>query len=426
MLSHTFTERRLLEQFVPDVLKRQQCLRLNLLLDDILPRNAFYQRKLAEIPRPLANIGDLQQWPLTTKDELIGEDGYATNRTFSLSCYARFHRTSGTKGSPLAVVDTVDDWQWWIDTWQFVLDAAAIQPDDRVFMAFSFGPFIGFWSAHDAVCARGAMSIPGGGLSTAARIHLIQSSEATVVCCTPTYALHLAEVARAEGVDLTKNHVRKLIVAGEPGGSIANVRAMIESEWNATLFDHTGATEVGPWGYADAERRGIHVNESEFIAEFLAVESGEPASEDELSELILTTLGRTGCPVIRYRTGDLVRPTWQADGENRFVLLDGGVLGRVDDMMIIRGVNVFPSSVENILRSFPEVAEYRLTVYKEGNMDAMSIEVEDRANDPDRIAAQLQLGLGLKVVVRSVPENSLPRFDSKGKRVVDRRIEEVP
>jgi phenylacetate-CoA ligase len=288
-------------------------------------------------------------------------------------------------------------------------------------MAFSFGPFIGFWSAHDAAVYRGALVVPSGGLSTVARVELIKSVRATALFCTPTYALHMAEVAAANQIDISQSELRCIIVAGEPGGSIPSIRQRIESAWNAKVIDHSGASEVGPWGYADVHRGGLHVNESEFIAEFLSVESGEPAAEGELSELVLTSLGRYGMPVIRYRTGDLVRPSWQAKGNCRFVYLDGGVLSRADDMLIIRGVNVFPSSVEQILRSFPEVLEYRMTAFKDGAMDALSIEVEDRLEQPERIAKEVLLKLGLRVDIECVVTDTLPRFEAKGKRFVDQR-----
>jgi phenylacetate-CoA ligase len=132
-------------------------------------------------------------------------------------------------------------------------------------------------------------------------------------------------------------------------------------------------------------------------------------------------LNRSGCPVIRYRTGDLVRPTWKASGENRFVLLDGGVLGRADDMLVVRGVNIFPTSIEQILRSFPDIVEYRMTAHRVRAMDELLVEVEDRSNQPERIAQELRLRLGLRVDVQSVPPGSLPRFEGKAKRFVDRR-----
>ncbi|MBW3596136.1 MAG: phenylacetate--CoA ligase family protein [Planctomycetes bacterium] len=420
-----FEERRRAERLAPEELARHQVVRLNHLLDAILPHNKFYAEKLAGVRLPLASPEDVARLPYTFKDELIGEApfDYAANLTYPLERYVRFHRTSGTRGRPLAVLDTAADWGWWMDVWQYVLDAAELGPEDRAAMLFSFGPFIGFWSANDALLARGCMTIPCGGLSTLARLELLRTSRATVVFCTPSYALHAAEVAAENQIEVASLEVRRIVVAGEPGGSIPAVRSRIEAAWNAKVIDHSGATEVGPWGYADAENRGLRVIESHFLAEFLSLETGRPAAEGELAELVLTTLGREGAPVIRYRTGDLVRPVWSAPGENRFVLLEGGVLGRADDMMIIRGVNVFPSSIEQILRSFPEIVEYRMTAHKAGAMDALTVEIEDRLERPERVAKEMQVRLGLKVAVRSVPSGSLPRFEGKGKRFVDRRGE---
>jgi phenylacetate-CoA ligase len=229
------------------------------------------------------------------------------------------------------------------------------------------------------------------------------------------------ELAEECKFNLARSTVDKIIVAGEPGGSMENVRNRIEQAWEAQVTDHAGASEVGPWGYADAERRGVHILESEFIAEFLSLETGESAKPGEVSQLVLTALGRTGMPVIRYRTGDLVRPTWPTDRANLFVLLERGVLGRTDDMMIIRGVNIFPSSVEQILRSFPEVVEYRMTARKRGAMDELVVEVEDHLADPRRIAEELYLRLGLRIDVHLASPLSLPRFEGKGRRFVDCR-----
>jgi phenylacetate-CoA ligase len=308
-----------------------------------------------------------------------------------------------------------------MDVWQFVLDSAEIGPEDRSFLAFSFGPFVGFWSAFDALIARGSLAIPGGGMNTLQRLEMIRTSRTTVVFCTPSYALHMAEVAADNQIDVAAMDVRRIVVAGEAGGSVPHTRRRIEQAWNARVVDHGGASEVGPWGFADPHDRGLHITEAEFIAEFISVASGHPAKPGELAELVLTNLGRLGSPVIRYRTGDLVRPTWPQEGANRFVLLEGGIVSRADDMMIVRGVNVFPSSVEQILRSFPEVVEYRLIVRKNGMMDELSIEVEDRLQEPARIDRELQVRLGLKVDVRCVPLGSLPRFEGKGKRLVDER-----
>ena len=428
-MAETSIEKRCrLRQLERAELEQHQLTRLNQLLAAILPENQFYADKLSANSAPLESLAQLSEFPFTTKDELVGDEaaaGLASNRTFQLDDYVRFHRTSGTHGRPLVVVDTAADWQWFLDTWQYVLDVAEVTAADRALLAFSFGPFIGFWSAHEATADRGTLVVPGGGLSTLARLELIESQQITVLFCTPTYALHMAEVAAEHQIDLTASSVRCLVVAGEPGGSIPAVRQRIETAWQARLVDHAGATEVGPWGYADSDGEGVHVIESEFLAEFISITSGEAAQEGELSELVLTSLGRFGNPVIRYRTGDLVKPSYGGKGADRFVFLPGGVLGRADDMIVIRGVNVFPSSIDQIVRSFPEVAEYRFTVSREKEMDKLVVEIEDSLSDPDRVAEEFQLRLGLRVIVECVPEGSLPRFEAKGRRFIDQRPPQV-
>jgi phenylacetate-CoA ligase len=424
MSTATVHDRQRIMQLDRAALASFQLDKLNRLLGEVLAHNEFYQRKLAGRPDHLQSLAQLEDLPHTTKEELqpaAGEEPFAANRTYPMERYVRCHQTSGTRGRPLVVVDTADDWRWWIEAWQFVLDAADITSADRVLLAFSFGPFIGFWSAFDALIQRGALVIPGGGMSSLARIELLRPAGVTALFCTPTYALHLAEVAAEHNINLAQLSVEKIVVAGEPGGSVPATRQRIESAWGARVVDHGGATEVGPWGFADEAASGLYINEADFLAEFVSVESGQPAGEGELSHLILTTLGRGGAPVIRYRSGDLVRPRWPVGGANRFVLLEGGVLGRSDDMMIIRGMNVYPTAIEQILRSFPEVVEYRMTARKRGELDELVVEVEDHLQQPARIAEELRLKLGLKIDVRAVTAMSLPRFEGKGQRFIDER-----
>ncbi len=219
------TERERMRVTTRGELAEYQLFRLNRLVEQIVPANAFYADKLKDVSLPLASLKELASWPLTTKDELLAAStcDASANLTHPATDYTRIHRTSGTKGVPLLVRDTAADWSWWIKTWQFILDAAEVTPEDRAFMAFSFGPFIGFWSAYDALIHRGATVIPSGGLSTMARLDLMVDVEATIVCCTPTYALRMAEAAAVHGHDLTGSSVRTLIVAGEPGGSLPAV-----------------------------------------------------------------------------------------------------------------------------------------------------------------------------------------------------------
>ena len=404
-------------------LRELQARKLSEIWDRSISKNRFYQHKLGNYAKKPKSPADLAEIPFTTKDELLGDmpSSISKNLTFDIAEYTRLHRTSGTKGKPMAVLDTPADWQWWIDTWQFVLDAADVDRTDRAVMAFSFGPFIGFWSAYDAAIHRGMLVAPTGGLSTEARLDLIKSIDATCVFCTPSYALRMVEVARENKIAIENTSVKSIIVAGEPGGCIPGIRGQIETSWNAKVVDHSGASEIGPWGFDAGEGLGLFVNESEFIAEFFSLDSHKPASEGELSELVLTSLGRFGCPVVRYRTGDLVRPRWDHEHRTNFVLLEGGVLGRVDDMMIVRGVNIYPSSIEAILREFSEVLEYQLTVFKSGSMDELTIKVECPEQLVNTISQELYKRLGLRVDVQYAMPQTLPRFDAKGKRFIDRR-----
>ena len=367
-------------------LQRIQLEKLNALLAKVLPNNRYYQERFGCSALRLDSLADWSKMPTSKKSDWLGEDssGLALHHTFPQDQYRRYHRTSGTKGKPMVILDTADDWQWWLATWQYVLDASGIQADDRIMMAFSFGPFIGFWSAHDACLQRGCMVIPCGGMSTAARIDLIQSAKPTVLFSTPSYALHMADDAANRGIDLVGSSIRQVFVAGEPGGSVPAIRTKIESAFGAQVMDHAGATEVGPWGFGSHDGLAIHVIESEFIAEFLPwesapVEENKPGASGQgagVFELVLTSLGRVGAPVLRYRTGDLVRPTFVEGGDCNFVRLESGVVGRTDDMIVVRGVNIFPSSIDTIVRSFPVITEYRLTVSKKGAMDELCLEFE--------------------------------------------------
>ncbi|MFM7138314.1 MAG: phenylacetate--CoA ligase family protein [Planctomycetota bacterium] len=399
--------------------------RFRRLLREILPRNAFYRAKLAHVGVDrLESLDDLTGWPFTFKEELVeaaGQGGQPGNLTWPPDRYVRFHQTSGTHGRPLPVFDTADDWAWWMECWRSILDRGGVAAGDRVLVASSFGPYAGFWSGFDAAVARGVLTIPTGGMTSLARLQLARSLAATVLVATPSYALHLAEVAEEHKIDLAATPVRLVIVAGEPGGSIPATRARITDRWGAEVLDHAGATEVGPWGVGDRNGGGLEVIETCFHPEFLALDTGRPALPGELAELVLTTLGRSGAPVIRYRTGDVVRPTWAAVGESPWVRLEGGILGRADDMLVVRGVNIFPGAVDDIVRSFPEVIEHRLIVESRGSLDELRLEVEDRLADPGRVADELKLRLGLRVEVAAVPIGSLPRFEGKGRRLIDRR-----
>jgi phenylacetate-CoA ligase len=422
----TDPERDTLRTLPEESLRSLQLKRLNEMLH-WARQQPFYRDRLASVELPLKSLSLLATIPLLAKNDLIAQRRGLPGRIFDQprQRYSRLHQTSGTKGWPMPVMDTPDDWKWWLDCWDFVLDAAQVTDDDVAMMAFSFGPFIGFWTANDALVRRGAMVVPGGGMSSKNRLQMIDDHSCTLVCCTPTYALHLVTVAEESGIDLASNSVTRIIVAGEPGGSIRSVRKRIEESWGASVIDHTGASELGAWGFGSCDGLGIHVIESEFIAELLRFDEqhpeGQPAADGQDAELVMTNLGRRGGPAIRYRTGDIVRGFRQHDQACKFLWLEGGVLGRSDDMMVIRGVNVFPSSIEAIVRDVDAAAEFRLIASRVDEMDQLAIEIESDDATAMHLSDLLRDRLAMRVAVTPVAHKSLPRFDAKAKRLVDRR-----
>lgn len=408
-------------------LRRHQLSRLNELLVKIRSR-PFYSQRLKSAPHSLESLDQIRELPLLSKREMIGSSE-RLGRLFDLPSheYVRLHQTSGTTGFPMAVADTCADWTWWLQCWDYVLNAADVTDHDVALMAFSFGPFIGFWTANDALIRRGAMVVPGGGMSSENRLSLIREYQCTVICCTPTYALHLATVAEQTDFDLSGCSIDRLIVAGEPGGSVPAIRERIEQAWNARVIDHVGASELGAWGFGSRDGTGIHVIESEFIAECLKFDEdhpqGRPATDGEESELVITNLGRLGGPALRYRTGDVVRGFRDHDRPCKFLWLEGGVLGRADDMLVIRGVNVFPSSIEAIVREVDPSCEFRMIATRKDEMDQLEIEAEVTEPTAAKLGQLLRERLAMRVGVRCVPPKTLPRFEAKARRLLDNRQE---
>lgn len=412
-----------------DRLQALQFTKLQTLVSTLWEHNRFYTGKWKAAgvqPGDMKSLADLSRLPLTTKGELMADQAangpFGNNLTYPIDHYVRFHQTSGTTGVPLKVPDTEAGWQWWGRCWGHVLAGAGVTAADRVFMAFSFGPFVGFWAATEGARQLGALMVPGGGRDSPQRLELMREVGATVLCCTPTYALRLAEVARETGFDLSTIPMRAIVNAGEPGANVPSTKARIEEAWKAKCYDHAGATEVGAHSFeCEAQPGGTHLIEGEYIAEILDPATGQPVAEGERGELVITNLGRTGFPIIRYRTGDVVRTTTQRCVCGRTSLrFEGGIIGRADDMVTVRGVNVYPAGVENILRKFAEVDEFRITVNKQRQMDEMDVEVElCEGADPNvvhAIAERLDTMLSFRPRVHFVARNVLPRFELKAKR----------
>jgi phenylacetate-CoA ligase len=401
-----------------NALRDQQLRKLRAGLGDVLTSNAFWRDRLHD----MRGWDDFARLPLTDKAELLSDQAahppFGTNLTYPLDRFVRLHQTSGSSGDqPLRWLDTSESWEWWLQIWaDHVYRAAGVKAGDRVFFAFSFGPFVGFWSAFGGAQRLGALSISGGAMTTEQRLRTMLELNATVLLSTPTYALRLADVANELSLDLRGSGVRVTIHAGEPGASIPATRAAIEEAYGATCFDHTGMTELGPTGFSCSQRDGIHLIESEFIVEVLD-QAGRPADE---GELVATNLGRWGMPLIRYRTGDRVRVSREPCGcGSPFIKVIGGIQGRVDDMFTVRGVNLYPSQVEDIVRRHPEVAEFVLERRRERQMDEVSLLIEPAGEDfsTERLEADLRQALGVRLDCRVVERGTLPRSELKAKRI---------
>ena len=395
-------------------MRDSQLLKLRAGLREVLRTNAFWRERLHDV----RGWDDFDRLPMTTKADLLADQDmhppFGSNLTYPLERYVRLHQTSGSSGDhPLRWLDTAESWEWWERIWaEHVYGAAGVTSSDRIFFAFSFGPFVGFWSAFGGAQRLGAMCISGGAMTSEERARSILELDATVLMCTPTYALRLADVGRSLGLDLSASSVRVTLHAGEPGASIPSTRSAIEAAWSAVAFDHTGMTELGPTGVSCAARDGVHLIESEFIFEVAAD-----------GELIATNLGRWGMPLIRYRTGDRVVVSHEACScGSPFVKVLGGIQGRVDDMFTVRGVNLFPSQVEDIVRRHPEVVEFVIEHRRERQMDEVTVLVETSVEDfsVDGLEGELRVALGVRLGCAVVPAGSLPRSEMKARRVLRR------
>lgn len=394
-----------------------QLQKLNELLRAILPANTFYQRKLGTVPEFASLAGFSATVPFTTKEEIAADHEahppYGTTHTFPLGTYHRFHQTSGTRGKPLIWLDDPANWTWILDNWEWVWRGAGVKPGETAFFPFSFGPFLGFWAGFEAATRMGVRAVPGGGLSSEDRLHLLRRSQSTILCCTPTYALRLSEVGDKIGLPVGSLGIAKIIVCGEPGGSIPEIRRRIESAWSARVYDHHGMTEIGPVSVSSEHDPDLLLLRHEsYFCEVIDPATGQPVAHGETGELVLTTLGRHGSPLLRYRTGDLVRPVPHGD----HFALQGGVLSRTDDMVVIRGINIHPSSIDAIVRAFPEIGEYQVEIDQRTALAELRLTVEATEDTAAALAQKLRSTFSLRIPVTAADPGTLPTFEVKAKR----------
>jgi len=344
-----------------------------------------------------------------------------------------FHQTSGTTGQPIYQPDTWPDWEWFVESWAFILWAQGYRPTDRVFIPFGYNVFVAFWAGHYAAEKLGCEVVPGGVLDTKARVLKIQELEATAMMGTPTYMLNMASTARDKlGIDPSTLTIEKITCAGEPGASIPSTKKRMEEAWGAKVYDHAGATEIGAWSYeCTAQSGGMHVNEALFLVEIEDLETGEIIDEPgRRGKMIITALDRQAQPCVRFDSKDIIE--WASEPcpcGRSFRVVQGGVVGRADDITKVKGVLLAPSAIEEVVRGIDGLSdEYEVVVDKKGDVDKISLKVEllpDRVNQRDKIEAQLvdqlRLKTNLRYDLKFKEYGTLPRYEVKAKRFKDLR-----
>jgi phenylacetate-CoA ligase len=402
----------------------------------------FHSKRLRDAGVTVDSIGgldDLRRIPFMTRDEWmqgqVEQPPYGPILAAPEDAAIRYHMTSGTTGrTPIRVLDSLKDWEWIAEMWCYGLWGFGVRPTDIVFVAFGYSTFIGFWGLHYACEKMGCLTLPGGALTTDQRVKQIVDMGATVVCSTPTYALRMAQEAKSLGIDLPKSSVQRLILSGEPAGSIPATKKLIEEQWGAKAGDTAGMTELGTIMIFECDHQpgGTHIIEDHYIEEVVDPETDEPVPYGEMGERVVTSFGRGFIPVVRYRTRDFVVkvPHDRCDCRRTFDIYDGGIRGRVDDMKLVRGTNVYPRAVEAIVREHEEIDEFQIRLYTaEGIRDEIEVlvEIPEAKSDRERILRELQRSLadaheGLRFGVKEAETGSLPRFELKAKRLNDERI----
>jgi phenylacetate-CoA ligase len=404
-------------------------------------QSPFHQRRFEAAgfhPDQLKSLDDLRRIPYMTREEWmdsqVEQPLFGALPTTSQENAIRYHLTSGTSGRvPIRVLDSMKDWEWIAEMWGYGFWGFGVRPADVVYFAFGYGSFIGFWGAHYCCEKLGALVIPGGAQTTEARVKQIVEMGVTTVCSTPTYALRLWQQAREMGIDLAQSAVNKVILSGEPSGSIPAVKRQLEEAWGAKCGDTAGMTELGTIMIFECSHQpgGTHIIEDHFIEEVINPETGEPVPYGELGERVVTSFGRGFIPVLRYRTKDMVLkvPHTTCDCGRTGDIYQGGIRGRWDDMKLIRGTNVYPRAVEALIREHDAIDEFQIYIWRNDIRDEITIKVEMKPGHEDEwpvlsetLARELATAHeGLRFILELAPAGSLPRFELKAKRLKDDR-----
>jgi phenylacetate-CoA ligase len=396
-------------------------------------------RDAALEPEEIRTLEDISRVPKVDKAMMRGIQGkepfpYGDMLCVPLDQVTEFRQTSGTTGQPVYQPDSWEDWEWWAECWAYILFAQGYRASDRVFVPFGYNIFVAFWAGHYGAEKLGCEVVPGGVLNTEARILKMQELRATAMMATPTYVMGMAETARTKlGIDPGKDlSIRKITCAGEPGASVPATKRRMEEAWGAKVYDHVGATEIGAWSYECQEQPGgLHVNEGLFLVQIEDPETGQIIeAPNKLGKMVITAFDRMAQPCVRFDSKDLIM--WAEEPcpcGRSFRMIKGGVLGRADDIIKVKGVLLAPTAIEDVVRGFPELGdEYEVTVTRQEDTDDISLKVELQPGAESRqtevlarLNDQLRLKTNLRYDVSIHPPGSLPRYEGKARRFKDLR-----
>ncbi len=404
-------------------------------------RSKFHRRLYEEAgikPDDIRTLDDIKNVPKVEKSmmrPIQRKDPfpYGDALCVPLSDVVIFRQTSGTTGQPLYQPDTWSDWEWWSESWAYILYAQGYRKQDRVFLPFGYNIFVAFWAAHYAAEKIGCEVVPGGVLDTEARILRMRDLKVTAFMATPTYVLRIADTAKNRmNIEARTLGIKRITCTGEPGASILSTRQRMQEVWGARVFDEAGATETGAWGYGcDEEPGGLHVNEAFFLVEIEDMVTGEAINEPgKQGKMVITALDRLAQPCIRFDSKDIIEwADYECGCGRTFRIVKDGVIGRADDITKVKGVLLAPSAIEDVVRSLIELGdEFEVTVTKKGDVDDILLTVElkpgherQKESIVGRLKDELRIktNLGYKIEVR--PFGTLPRHDLKAKRFKDLR-----
>jgi phenylacetate-CoA ligase len=404
----------------------------------------FYHQLYAEAgiePGDIKTFEDIRKIPKIEKSMMRAIQGkepypYGDMLAMPLERVTIYHQTSGTTGQPVYQADSWQDWEWWAEAWACLLYAQGYRDSDRLFLPFGYNIFVAFWGAHYGAEKLGCEVVPGGVLNTEARILKMQELRATAMAATPTYVLGMADTARRKlGIDPARElQIRKITVAGEAGGSVPATKKRMEEAWGAKVYDHVGATEIGAWSFECRYQSGLHINEALFLVEIEDIESGKPITEPgRRGKMVITALDRMAQPCIRFDSKDVIELSPEkCECGRSYRLLKGGVIGRADDITKVKGVLLAPTSIEEVVRSIPELSdEYEVVVTKKGDLDDITLKVELRPGQQSNIETiraklvdELRVRTNLGYNLEFHEYGTLPRYDVKAKRFKDLRHKE--